>query len=241
MKILRTFTVILCACAAGWIVTPRARADTWDKKTIVEFKQPVEIPGMVLAPGKYVIRLMDSQSDRHIVQIFNANESHLYATLLTIPDGLLRAQGKTVITFAERKTGSPEAVKAWFYPGDPTGEEFVYPKPRAFQLAQESKQNVLAMPAPMEKNITKPATSAQQSHLAEMRKAPVTSVTPQRQEVQIARNMTPPAPVPATPAESPKTSKELPKTASSLPLFALLGALAVAAGGLLRWASGPVN
>jgi len=238
MRILRVFVVILCAGAAGWLLTPRARADAWDKKTTVEFKQPVEIPGMVLAPGKYVIRLMDSQSDRHIVQIFNANESHLYATLLTIPDDLLRAQGKTVITFAERKTGSPEALKAWFYPGDPTGEEFVYPKPRAFQLAQESKQNVLAMPAAMEKNISKPSASAKESHVAEMKQAPVTSVTPQRQETQIARNVTP-APVPATPTESPKTSKELPKTASSLPLIALLGSLALAAGSLLRWVSGP--
>jgi LPXTG-motif cell wall-anchored protein len=91
----------------------------------------------------------------------------------------------------------------------------------------------------MEKNTTKPATSAQEAHVAEMKHAPVTSVTPQRQEVQIARNMTPPAPAPVTPAEPPKTTKELPKTASSLPLFVFLGALAVAAGSLLRWVSGP--
>jgi len=233
MRILRTLAVILCAGAAGWIVTPRARADVWDKKTTVEFKQPVEIPGMVLAPGKYVMRLMDSQSDRHIVQIYNADESHLYATLLTIPDDLLRATGKTVITFEERKNGSPEALKAWFYPGDPTGEEFVYPKPRAFQLAQESKQNVLAMPAAMEKNITKPATSVQETHVAEMKKVPVTSVTPQKQEMQIARNMA------ASPTPPPAAPKQLPKTASYVPLFAFLGTLAVAAGGLLRWASGP--
>jgi LPXTG-motif cell wall-anchored protein len=235
MKLLRTLTVVLCACAAGWLLTPRARADSWDKKTTVVFKQPVEIPGMVLAPGKYVMRLMDSQSDRHIVQIFNADESHLYATLLTIPDDLLRAEGKTVITFEERKAGSPEALKAWFYPGDPTGEEFVYPKPRAFQLAQESKQNVLAMPSAMEKNIAKPATSAQETHVAAMKNSAVTSVTPQRQEVQIARNMAPPGPAPAP---VPVAPAELPKTASDLPLFALLGALALAAGGLLRLVSG---
>jgi hypothetical protein len=38
------------------------------------------------------------------------------------------------------------ASKSWFYPGGPTGEGFVYPKPRAMQLAQRTR-NVLAMPA----------------------------------------------------------------------------------------------
>jgi hypothetical protein len=52
-----------------------ARADEWNKRTVLTFSQPVEIPGRVLPAGTYTFMLADSMSDRHIVQIFNADGS----------------------------------------------------------------------------------------------------------------------------------------------------------------------
>jgi len=37
-----------------------ARADDYDKKTIVTLDQPTEVPGIVLEPGRYVIKLLNS-------------------------------------------------------------------------------------------------------------------------------------------------------------------------------------
>ena len=91
------------------------------------FSGPVEIPGVhlkgwgVLPAGTYVFKILDSQSDRHIVQIFNAGRNAVYATILAIPNYRLKATGKTVITFRERPAGEPEALRAWFYPGQKLG------------------------------------------------------------------------------------------------------------------------
>src|SRR5688572_15354606 len=116
-----------------------ALAQNWNKTTRVTFSQPVEIPGIsaqVLPAGTYVFRLLDSLSDRHIVQIFSEDQSRLYANILAIPNYRLRPTDKTVMTFTERSAGSPQAIRAWFYPGDNSGQEFVYPKARAVELAK---------------------------------------------------------------------------------------------------------
>lgn len=94
-----------------WTV-PRLMADEWDQKTVFSFSGPVEIPGQVLEGGTYVFKLADSQSDRNIVQVFDKDQTHLYGTFLTVPDHHLRPSGKPIITFDERPSGSPEAVKA---------------------------------------------------------------------------------------------------------------------------------
>lgn len=107
-------------------VPPRAKANEWNKETIVTFSEPVELPGVVLQAGTYVFKLMDSPSDRDIVQVFNQDGSRIYATIMAVPDCRLEPSSKTVITLEERAKNSPEAIKEWFYPGDLTGVEFVY-------------------------------------------------------------------------------------------------------------------
>jgi len=109
-------------------VLPSAKADEWNKKTVVTFNVPVEVPGQVLPEGTYVFKLPDSQSDREIVQIFTADERELITTTLAVPAYRRNLTDHTVITLEERPPGSPEAVKRWFYPGDNYGFEFVYPK-----------------------------------------------------------------------------------------------------------------
>jgi hypothetical protein len=114
-------TVLLCATFA-----PGARADQWDKETIVTFGEDVEIPGQILPAGTYVFRLADNLTDRHIVQIWTADQSRILATIMTIPNTRLESRSRSVFEFDERPTGTPMALKAWFHPGDTTGEELVY-------------------------------------------------------------------------------------------------------------------
>jgi hypothetical protein len=105
----------------------RAKADTWDKKTVVTFSDSVEIPGQVLPAGTYVFKLANSISDRHIVQIWNEDETQLLATLLTAPDYRLNPPDKTIFEFDERPGDSPMAIHTWFYPGENMGQQFLYP------------------------------------------------------------------------------------------------------------------
>ncbi len=242
MKSLLVQSLVIGAMLMCPLLTPRARADEWDRKTIVTFSAPVEIPGKVLPAGTYVFKLMDSPSNRNIVQIFNKDENKLYATILAIPDYHMEPTGKTVITFEERPTGTPEAIRAWFYPGDNYGEEFVYPHKRAMELAQRSGQHVLTASAT--------ATNESQSTAA-MKKAQVTAIQPSGQEVELAQvhppaaakaappaQVTNPAPVNTASAATPT----MPHTASQWLLDLILGFAALGgAFALRRYSSSTVS
>jgi hypothetical protein len=234
MKIMRLVTLI-CLCVFGAIL-PNARADEWDKKTVVTFSGPVEIPGQVLSAGTYVFKLADSQSDRNIVQVFDKDETHLYGTFLAIPDYWLEPPDKPVITFEERAFGSPEAIKAWFYPGDNYGRDFVYPKAKAVELAKRTNQNVPSMPSALGANTTQPAKTMSEPHVTAMKKAPIKVEKPSGEEVEVAQAIktTPtapaPAPQPVTRTASVTKPKQLPQTASPLPLLGLIGVLSIIAG-----------
>src|SRR6266851_10268742 len=117
--------------AMSFFMTKPVMADEMNKKTEFQFSAPVEIPGQVLAPGKYVFEIADSSSNLNTVQIFSEasnGKENLVATIQAIPDYVLNTPGKPLIHFEERTSGSPEAIHSWFYPGDNTGWEFVYPK-----------------------------------------------------------------------------------------------------------------
>jgi hypothetical protein len=205
-----------------------ASAQTWDKRTSVTFSGPVEIPGagaQVLPAGTYVFRLLDSQSNRHIVQIFNQDESHLYATILAIPNYRLQATDKTVMTFAERAAGDPQAIRAWFYPGDNSGQEFVYPKKRAVELAKITNQPVLYIPDDVASNIVAPVKTASEPPVIALKEVPLKAVRPTGEDVAIAEVIVSP-PV--------QTAANLPKTASNLPLLALVGFLCLSVAVSLR-------
>src|SRR5437762_13475261 len=146
MKKFTRSLIIVCMFTVCVFVLPSASADETNNKTSITFNAPVEVPGVgaqVLPAGTYVFKIMDSLSDRHIVQIFNQDETHVYTTILAIPNYRLRATDKTVMTFKERAQGEPEAIRAWFYPGSQSGEEFVYPKAKALELAKIANEPVL--------------------------------------------------------------------------------------------------
>src|ERR1700684_2201168 len=102
MKFLKAAPAVLCLAILGTIFAPGAKADDWNRKTIITFSGPVEIPGVhlegyaVLPAGTYVFKILDSQSDRHIVQIFSQDEKTVYATVLAIQNYRLKATDKTV-------------------------------------------------------------------------------------------------------------------------------------------------
>jgi hypothetical protein len=207
----------------------RAAADDFDQKTVFTFSGPVEIPGQVLSAGTYVFKLADSSSDRNIVQVFNKDETHLYGTFLAIPDYRIKPAGKTIITFEERPAGSPEAVKAWFYPGENYGRDFVYPKPKATALAKAKNTPVPSMPAEFAANTIEPAATVKALHIVAMSQAPLKAQKPTEEEVEIAE-------VFAVSAEAP-LPPTLPTTASPLPLIGLVGLLSIGAGVGLRFAA----
>ena len=126
------FVVIFCLVVLCVMAAPGAMmADDWNQATKLTFSEAVEVPGQVLPAGTYWFTLANSDTYRHIVQIWNADRTHLVTTIVAIPDYRTQPKGETVIHFEERRSGQPEAIRSWFYPGCDFGEEFVYPKSRA--------------------------------------------------------------------------------------------------------------
>jgi len=192
------------------------RADEHDQATKLTFNEPIEVPGQILAAGTYWFTLMDSSSDRNIVQIWNEDRSQLLGTIFTVADYRFQPAGKTVVNFEERPGDQPQAIQAWFYPGENFGHEFVYPKARAISLAQQVQQPVLSVP---DDSAADPAPSLENA---------MTAVTPSGEEIEVSEIVE---------SEVPKddvTLASLPQTASLIPLVALLGLVALGAASCFR-------
>lgn len=213
MKIMKTVLAVLTLTLFSAICASGVQADDWNKKTVMTFSQPIEIPGQILPAGTYTIKLVDIASERHVVQFLDADGIRVVATVLAINNWRLKPTGDTVVKFAERSGDNPEALKAWFYPGDNFGQEFVYPRHRAIELAAQTKEPIPAI--------------AEETTTADLKTAPIVAITPEAKEEPVAQAIqinpevaeVTPAPAPATVAATP----ELPKTASPIPLIALLG------------------
>jgi hypothetical protein len=239
-------------------ITP-AFADQWNKKTYLNVNEAIQIPGAVLQPGRYVMRLMDSPSNRHIVQVFNEREDKLITTVLAIPNYRLQPTGETEFGWWETPAGQPKAMRAWFYPGDNFGQEFAYPKNMSVQLAQSNQGanipttystgnedlasarvgtvNQSGNEAELGQDYTRQETTTAQNTQPEATQQTQAAPAPvQTQETQIAQN-TVPADQQATTNDSmtrSRTEDTLPQTASPFPLVGLAGFAALGASMAVR-------
>ena len=217
MKRFKFVAIICCLVFMALATTQRVKAQTSNEKSILTFSEPFEVPGVgaqILPADTYAFTLVDSLSDRNIVRITNVDGTHVYTTILAIANYRLKPTEKTVLTFKERGEGQPEAIKAWFYPGYAWGQEFVYPKKRAIELAKIVDEPVLAMPV-----------EVTTTHVEVLKNVQLEAIKPTGEEVPVTAVVeTPPAVVAQA---QPQT---LPHTASSLPLYVLVGLLSLCAG-----------
>jgi hypothetical protein len=132
-------TLLLMGCLGFWgasLMTPKAKADELDQKTVLNFEKPVQLPGIVLPAGTYVFKIAKLTTDRDVVQVLNLDETKIYTTIMTVPRFRQDATGNTTIVFEERSAGEPRAIKEWFFPDRRYGHEFIYPKNEPSALAR---------------------------------------------------------------------------------------------------------
>jgi len=231
MKQIKFMVVVSCFVFLALAISPRVMAQTSNEKTVITFSEPFEVPGVgaqILPAGTYVFTLVESLDNRNIVRITSEDGLHVFTTILAINNYRLKPTSKSVMSFSERGEGQPEAIKAWFYPGYAFGQEFVYPKKRAIELALASHEPVLAMP--VEPTDVQPVET--------LKSVPVAAVKPTGEDMPIAEVVeTPPAQAAAVVAQPKPVAvvaqaepQTLPNTASSLPLFATIGLLSLFAG-----------
>lgn len=140
------FASLVATFALAFLMAPgSADASEWNKKTRLDVDETIRVPGATLPPGEYVVKLADSPSNRHIVRFMNSDETEVLATVLAIPNQRMQPTGKTQLGFYETPAGTPPAIRSWFYPGDTFGQEFVYSKREAAEIAPMAKRNVPTM------------------------------------------------------------------------------------------------
>lgn len=260
MQIKDALTLFACAALLLTAAAPGLQAADWDKKTTLKVNEPIEVPGAILQPGNYVLKLVESEANRHVVRFMNEREDQVISTVIAIPNSRLEPTGDTEFGWYETPADQPPAMRAWFYPGDTFGQEFVYDENRASDLAAASKRNVMSVsdrdseqlraaakptdPAPevyrrTEIYVARPdkttdtniEKSAQENERMD-RSQPVRRTASVSSQSQPASDETLMAQnrQPSTPQQQ-RMSNELPETAGAAPLMALLG-LASLAGSL---------
>ena len=89
------------------------------------FPMAVQIPGVSLAAGSYIFRLLTPS----LVQVMSATRSKVYATFFALNDSGDGDTGRERIKFAQYPEDDLPRIVGWYLSGG-TGYEFVYPKPK---------------------------------------------------------------------------------------------------------------
>src|SRR4051812_33851104 len=118
MKLTRLILSTCTIAMLGLTLAPATWGSDFDKKTVLTIYEPIQVPNAVLQPGTYVVRLLDNMGNRHVVQIFNAEETRIITTILAIPNERLKATDNSAFAFWEMLPGQPKALRAWFYPAE---------------------------------------------------------------------------------------------------------------------------
>ncbi len=254
MKRLSIIQTAACAALLCAALSPRVvRADEWDKKTIMNFSDTVQMPGATLPAGKYVFKVVESSSNRYVVQVLNERENHVFTTVIAIPDYRMEPRGKTTVSFYEAPEGQPLPVKAWFYPGDNYGREFVYSKSEAALIAKVKNQKVRSeetavvaentTPTPAVETTqevaavaTEPQVEAAKTPEPVVAPAPAVAAEPEplpqpQESPAVTTAEVTETPTDATPAPEPES---MPATGSELPLVMLVGLASIAAAATIR-------
>jgi hypothetical protein len=247
------FSACSVALLAGVMATSSS-AQTFDKRTLFTFSDPVSMPGITLPAGQYLFRLANPDSGRNVVQVLSADGTKPFGMFFSMRAERYEPASTPEVRFMETAAGMPAAIRTWWYPGERTGYEFVYPKDQARQLAQRARQPVLTTQTQ--------STTTEQTNIADLTRlssagqqtninadAAPTASTPggssQTGEVASSNlslaNATIPvrldvSPSPATTPRAQSTRASLPQTASLLPAAASVGGLALCAAAAL-WAS----
>ena len=188
------------ACAVAVFVCLMAApvsAQPLDKRTLFTFSAPVTLPGVTLPAGQYLFRLADPNSSSKVVQVLNAEGTKPYGLFFTIAAERPEPAASPEVRFMETASGTPAAIRTWWYPGERRGYEFIFPKEQARRLAMGASQPVLTTDAQ--------TTTTEQTNTAELSR-----VGSSGQETDVSASA---APIAATPGG---TTQEGTIAASSL-------------------------
>ena len=252
---LRHVVSLACSVAllAGVMETP-STAQTLDKRTLFTFSGPVSMPGVTLPAGQYLFRLANPESGRNVVQVLNADGTKPYGMFFAMRAERFEPASTPEVRFMETAAGMPAAIKTWWYPGERSGYEFVYPKEQARRLAQGATQPVLTTQTQTTTteqtntaDLTRISSAGQETNVIADATPAASTLSGTSQQGEVASSglsianatipaRTDPSPVATTGQPALRARASLPQTASMMPVVAVVGGVSFFAGiGLWAW------
>ena len=213
-----------------------AQAQPEDKRTFFTFSAPIALPGTTLPAGRYVFRIVDTTTSRKVIQVQSEDQKKSFAMMNTIPDQRRDPAKDATVAFYETAKGTPAAVKSWWYPGESTGYQFIYPRSQAVRIAKETGKAILTTKTEDAKSETTlvdangadaaAATTASNDSTSTVFNRNTGSVASTEGVDRTPPQAAAPQPVPtqSTVARNDERTA-LPGTASNLPLVGLIGML----------------
>ena len=246
-------TALVLALLAVFTYDVAAQQPDTRDRTIMTFSNAVELPGMKLEPGTYVFRLADT-AGRNVIQVLPQDGTEMLGQWLFIPAERQEATSDTVVTFRETSANSTPAVQFWYYPGEKTGKEFIYPKDQAMRIAQRTGATVMTEDGPVstggQQTASAPAEPAATAPQADAEPKPEPEAVaaerddqgvvagagvPESQERPVGTSGRADAQEPAPQATaSAQPAAELPQTASPLALSGWLALMSLAGAAGIR-------
>jgi len=121
-------SLLLVVVMSSTVWPSGSNADDWSRMTTAIFNHAVQIPGKVLPAGIYVFKLADISGERNLVQVWNADQTELVATVMGFPEYLDTPPPTDLFIFEEQGERLPPLLKSWFQIGNRNGERFIYPR-----------------------------------------------------------------------------------------------------------------
>ena len=224
-KLMSCLAVGTFATVLGVASAPVAYAQSDRENSTFTLTEPLDVGSFTLQPGTYLIKVVLLESNRNMIQVSNVEQTKVFANVLATPHPIRADEvvPSTRYTYYATAPGQPRALRTWFPRDTANGQDIVYTKRRAMELAAVAKEPVIAIPDEVKE--------------AEYKTVPLTIVTPEQQvkpyEAPVVVVQKAPEPAPIAVAEA-RPETQLPKTASHVPLYAALGLLSLGAAFGLR-------
>jgi hypothetical protein len=241
------------ALLLGLPVTGLAAQENWLRDTRMTVQEPIQIPGAILEPGTYLIRMAQT-TDRHVVEFWTENREELVMTTFSVGEIMDNYADDVMLRFEERPAHEPVRLDVWFYPGYMTGLQFLYDEDAQNEVVMEWTASQpetrvatrAAEPARGEalEEGQSPTTAAAPAQTAATRQSSTTASRPQAEAAEesssqvLAQNqgaattgvLNSSASSNQTLSSSESSSAALPRTATPMPLVALIGFATFAVG-----------
>jgi hypothetical protein len=131
MKTQRIVLAAVLFVALGSVASTQiqAQAPAWNHKALVTFKRQTEIPGRILPPGQYVLKLVVPEIQ--VAQILSTDETQVFGIFFTkTTDRRSTPPLDTQVQLESRQKGTLQwdRLVAWFSKGETVGDEVSYDK-----------------------------------------------------------------------------------------------------------------